>query len=40
MNVEKGKNIGKFGQKCAKLENILKKGMRLHAIIAHNTLLE
>ena len=39
-NVKKVQNIWKFGQKCTKFENILKKGRWLHAIIAHNKLLE
>ena len=30
----------KFGQKYTKFENLLKKGRWLHAIIAHNKLLE
>ena len=34
MNVEKGQNISKFGQKCTKFENILKKGILLHVTIA------
>ena len=33
-------NIWKFGQKCTKFENILKKGTWLRAIIAHIKLLE
>ena len=37
---KKGQNIWKFGRKCAKIENILKKGTWLHAIIARNKLLE
>ena len=37
---KKGQNIWKYGQKCTKLENILKKGRWLHGIIAHNKLLE
>ena len=39
-NVEKEQNIWKFGQKCTKFENILKKGSWLCAINACNTLLE
>ena len=37
---KKGQNIWKFGQKCTKCENILKKGRWLRAIIAHKKLLE
>ena len=37
---KKGQNTWKLGQKCTKLENILKKGRWLHGIIAHNKLLE
>ena len=37
---KKGGNIGKFGQKCTKYENILKKGKGLCAIIACNKLLQ
>ena len=37
---KKGWNIWKFGQKCTKFKNILKKGWWLHVIIAHNELLE
>ena len=37
---KKGQNIWKFGQKCTKFENILKKGRWLSAIIARNKLLE
>ena len=33
-------NIWKFGQKCTKFKNILKKGRWLRAIIARNKLLE
>ena len=33
-------NIGRFGQKCTKFENILKKGKGLCAIIACNKLLQ
>ena len=40
INVKKGQNIWKFGQKCLKFENFLKKWRWLHAIIAHNKLLE
>ena len=36
---KKEQNIWKFGQKCTKLENNLKKGRWLRAIIAHNKLL-
>ena len=36
----KGQNIWKFGQKCAKFENILKKVRWLQVIIAHNGLVE
>ena len=39
-NVKKGQNIWKFGQRCTKFENILKKGKWLRAIIARNKLLE
>ena len=38
--VKKGENIWKFGQKCTKFEDILKKGRWLHVIIARNKLLE
>ena len=39
-NIKKGQNIWKFGQKCTKLENILKtKSISRHRIIAHNKLL-
>ena len=31
---KKGQNIWKFGQKCTKFENILKKGSLKHATIA------
>ena len=37
---KEGQNIWKFGQNYTKFENILKKGMWLHAIIARNKLLE
>ena len=37
---KKGQNILKFGQKCTKFKNILKKGSWLHAIIVRNKLLE
>ena len=37
---KKGQNICKFGQKCTKFENILKKGRWLHAIITCIELLE
>ena len=37
---KKGGNIGRFGQKCTKFENILKKGKGLCAIIACNKLLQ
>ena len=37
---KKGQNIWKFGHKCTKFENILKKGRWLRAIIARNKLLE
>ena len=37
---QKGQNMWKFGQKCPKFENILKKGKWLRAIIARNKLLE
>ena len=37
---KKGQNIWKYGQKCTKLENILKKGRWLHVIIAYYKLLE
>ena len=37
---KKGQNMSKFGHKCPKFENILKKGKWLRAIIAHNKLLE
>ena len=40
INVKKGQNIWKFGQKCLKFENVLKKRRWLHAIIACNKLLE
>ena len=33
-------NIWKFGQKCTKFENILKKGKGLHVITTHNKLLD
>ena len=39
-NAKKGQNIWKFGQKCTKFENVLKKGRWLCAIIARNELLE
>ena len=39
-DVEKGKNIWKFGQKCTKFQNILKKGRWMCVIIACNKLLE
>ena len=31
---KKLQNIGKFGQKCTKFENILKKGSLMHATIS------
>ena len=31
---KKGKNVGKFGQKCTKFENVLKKGSLMRAPIA------
>ena len=34
MGGEKGQNIWKFGQKCAKFENILKKGSLMRATMA------
>ena len=37
---KKEQNVWKFGQKCKKFENVLKKSSWLHAIIAHNKLLE
>ena len=37
---KKAQNIWKFGQKCTKFENILKRGRWLRAIIARNKLLE
>ena len=37
---KKEQNIWKFGQKCTKFENILKKGKWLRAIITRNKLLE
>ena len=37
---KKGKISEKFGQKCTKFENILKKGTWLRTIIAHIKLLE
>ena len=37
---KKVQNIWKFGQKCTKFENILKKGSWLRAIITCNKLLE
>ena len=37
---KKVQNIWKCGQKCTTLENILKKGRWLRAIIAGNKLLE
>ena len=37
---QKGQNIWKFGQKCTKFENILKKGRWLSEIIACNKLVE
>ena len=40
INSKKAQNIWKFGQKCLKFENVLKKCRWLHAIIAHNKLLE
>ena len=36
----KGQNIWKFGQKCIKFENMLKKGRWFCVIIARNKLLE
>ena len=36
-NVKKRKNIWNFGQKCAEIENILKKGRWL-LVVAHNKL--
>ena len=35
-----GQHIWKFGPKCTKFENILKKGMWLRAAIGRNKLLE
>ena len=32
---KKGQNIWKYGQKCAKFENILQKGSLMRAIIAY-----
>ena len=32
---KKGQNIWKFGQKCTKFENILKKGNLMHVSITH-----
>ena len=40
IKLKKEQNIWKFGQKCLKFENVLKKCRWLHAIIAHNKLLE
>ena len=40
INSKKAQNIWKFGQKCLKFENVLKKCRWLHAIVAHNKLLE
>ena len=37
---KKGQNIGKFRQKCAKFENILKKGSLMRATIARIKQLE
>ena len=37
---KKKENIWKYGQKCTKIENLLKKGRWLRAIIARNKLLE
>ena len=37
---KKGQNIWKFGQKCTKFENILKKGSPMHATITHIKELE
>ena len=37
---KKGQNIWKYGQKCTKFENTLKKSRRLRTIIARNKLLE
>ena len=37
---KKEQNIWKFGEKYTIFENMLKKGKRLHAIIACNNLLE
>ena len=37
---KKGQEIWKFGQKCTKLENILKKGSLMRATIAHMKQLE
>ena len=37
---KKGQNIWKFGQKCTKFENILKKGSLMCATIAHMNQLE
>ena len=37
---KKGQNIRKFGQKCTKLLNTLKKGRSLNAIIPRSKLLE
>ena len=39
-NVKKEQNIWKFGQKCTRFENTLKKGRWLRATIARNNLLE
>ena len=37
---QKGQNIWKFGQKCTKFENILKKGSLICATIVHMKQLE
>ena len=37
---KKRQNIWKYGQKCTKFENILKKGRWLHVIIASYKVLE
>ena len=37
---KKGQNIWKFGQKCIKFENVLKKGSLMHATIARMKELE
>ena len=39
-NDKRGRNNWKFGRKCTKSENILKKGRWFGATVAHNKLLE